>query len=316
MSTPRRPVIVNQLGKAFGNFVALHPSAPVVIDDPSPAEPWHIPAEAEVLVTSGFPAWRQTPGGWPFAGTLKWVQFQTTGVEVYPPALMTGRLLTCGRGLNALPIAEFVFAAMLRVEKRLEETRARAAADWKQHDVGRLYGRTLGLVGHGSIGQAIARRARAFDMNVLVCRRTPWNGENGITACRDVAEVFAASDHLVVAAPLTAETSGMIDERLLGTARPGLHVINVSRGGLVDHEALVRALAAGTIGHATLDVTTPEPLPDGHPLYSMPNVFISPHISWAGGNQDTAFRERFLANLDAYVAGRPLSHLVDPVHRY
>ncbi|MCD2182866.1 NAD(P)-dependent oxidoreductase [Rhizobium sp. GN54] len=316
MHTARKPVIVNHLGADFGRRIAQHPSAPVVIDDPFPAEPWRIAAEAEILATGSFTAWRLTPQDWRFAATLKWVQTQSTGVENFPPVLLKDRVMTCGRGVNAVPIAEFVFAAMLRIEKRLEDTRARAEADWTPHDIGRLYGRTLGLIGYGSIGQAIARRARAFDMKVLVSRRSPWQGEDGIIACGSVADVFAAADHLVVAAPLTPETAGMIDEALFRAAKPGLHFINVSRGGLVDQDALIRALEAGTIGQATLDVTTPEPLPDGHPLYAMPNVVISPHISWAGGDQDEAIRERFLANLDAYLAGRPLSSVVDPTSGY
>ncbi len=206
--------------------------------------------------------------------------------------------MTCGRGLNALPIAEFVFAAILRAEKRLDETGARSEADWRRHDIGRLYGTTLGLVGYGSLGQAIARRALAFDMNVMVNRRTAWDGERGIAAA-GIDENFAAADHLVIAAPRTSETEGTIGAELLGVAKQGLHLINTSRGGLVDQEALVAAFVAGDIGSATLDVTTPEPLPDGHPLYTLPNVFTSPHISWAGGDQDQAFQDRLVKNLDA-----------------
>jgi len=241
------------------------------------------------LVTGGFAAWTQTPRDWQFPDTLKWVQSQTTGIEIYPPALLRDRIMTCGRGLNAVPIAEFVFAAMLRIEKRLEETRAQSQIDWRRHDIGRLHGKTLGLVGYGTIGQAIARRALAFDMRVVVSRRTPWQGESSIIAA-DIASVFAAADHLVIAAPLTPETEGMIGKTLLDGARPGLHLINISRGGLLDQDALVAALETGRVAQATLDVTTPEPLPDEHPLYAFPNVFISPHISWAGG--DLALRAR------------------------
>lgn len=316
MSELRKPVIVNQISEEFGRHAARHPSSPKVIDDLSPAEPWQIAAEADILVTGGFSAWKQTPPDWRAPAGLKWIQSQTTGIENYPPSLMVGKVMTCGRGLNAAPIAEFVFAAMLRVEKRLEQTRARAAEDWQRPDIGRLYGKTLGLIGYGSIGQAIARRALAFDMHVIVNRRSNWQGENGITAYGDAADVFSRADHLVLAAPLTPQTAGMIDGKLLAAAKPGLHLINISRGGLVDQQALIEALNGGLIGQATLDVTSPEPLPDGHALYAMQNVFISPHISWSGGSQDEAFLERFLANLDAYVAGQPLSHTVDPVAGY
>ncbi|MFK0333525.1 NAD(P)-dependent oxidoreductase [Rhizobium sp. NPDC090275] len=315
MSDPQRLVILNQLGPELGKALEEHPSRPVVIQDSFPAEPWKIAPDADILVTGGFANWKQAPRDWRFPERLKWVQSQTTGIEIYPPPLLQGRVMTCGRGLNALPIAEFVFAAILRSEKRLEETRARSEADWRRHDIGRLYGKTLGLIGYGSLGQAIARRALAFDMNVMVNRRTAWEGERGITAA-GIHEILAVADHLVIAAPLTAETEGMIDADLLRAAKPGLHLINISRGGLIGQEALVAALMAGYIGSATLDVTTPEPLPDGHPLYTLPNVFISPHISWAGGDQDQAFQQRLMKNLDAYLKGEELEALVDPVRGY
>lgn len=315
MPVAPRPVILNQLGPELGKVIERHLSAPVVIEDPFPAEPWKVASQADILVTGGFVSWKQTPRDWRFPETLKWVQSQTTGIEIYPLALLRDRVMTCGRGLNALPIAEFVFAAILRVEKRLEETRALTEADWRRHDVGRLYGKTLGLIGYGTLGQAVARRALAFDMKVVVNRRTAWEGESDIVAA-GLDEVFATADHLVIPAPLTAETEKMIGPKFLGAAKPGSHLINISRGGLVDQEALVAALVAGNIAHATLDVTTPEPLPDGHPLYALPNVFVSPHVSWAGGDQDQAFQHRLMKNLDAYLSGEQLEALVDPVRGY
>lgn len=315
MLAASHPVILNQLGPELGKALEVHPSRPVVIEDAFPPEPWKIAPKADILVTGGFASWKQAPRDWQFPQRLKWVQSQTTGIEIYPPTLLQDRIMTCGRGLNALPIAEFVFAAMLRVEKRLEETCARSEADWRQHDIGRLYGKTLGLIGYGSIGQAIARRALAFDMNVMVNRRTAWEGDSGIVAA-GIDEIFATADHLVIAAPLTADTQGMVNRQLLSSAKPGLHLINISRGGLVNQEALVAALVGGEISAATLDVTTPEPLPDAHPLYTLPNVFISPHISWAGGDQDQAFRCRLMKDLNAYLKGEELEALVDPTRGY
>jgi phosphoglycerate dehydrogenase-like enzyme len=317
MSTPRRLVIVNQLDADFGRRVAEHPSRPVVFDDPSPQKPWKITPKADILVTRGLAEWAMTPSGHTFDETLKWVQVLSTGIETYPPCLMADRLVTCGRGLNALPIAEFVFAAMLRVERRLEETRARRATDWQaQHAIGRLHGRTLGLIGYGSIGRAVAKRALAFDMSIVVNRRSPWQGEDGIAVVADPAEVFAVADHVVIAAPFTAQTEGLVDSTMLAAAKPGLHLINISRGGLVDQDALLDALDSGRIGHATLDVTMPEPLPDGHPLYGCDNVFVSPHISWQGGTGNAGFADRFLANLDAWLSGASLEGVVDPVRGY
>jgi phosphoglycerate dehydrogenase-like enzyme len=180
-----------------------------------------------------------------------------------------------------------------------------------------LYGRKLGLFGFSALGQAIVHRAVASGMDVLVPRRGAWTEvPHGVTPCASATEVAAQSDHLVVAAPLTAETVGMVDAKLLAQAKPGLHLINIPRGPLVDQQALVNELDNGDVGYATLDVTAPEPLPEGHALYKHPNVFISPDIFWMGGENSGLFLRRFLDNLTAYLNGTPLQYLVDPEHGY
>ena len=315
MSPP--PVIVNHLSAEIGEALLAHPCRPRVINAPEPDHPWLIDEDADILVTGSFSKWKQAPDHWRPAEKLKWVQVASTGVEVYPPRLKAGPVMTCGRGLNAVPIAEFVFAAMLRVEKKIEQTRAREEADWVHPEIGSLHGRTIGLIGYGSIGQAITSRALAFGMKVIVNRRGAWDRvPDGVTPCPSPEEVFAKADHLVIAAPLTDETHGLVNTALLSRSKPGLHLINIARGALVDQDALLAALEDGVIAEATLDVTTPEPLPDGHVLYGHPNVLISPHISWRGGDQDGMFLERLLSNLDAYVQGEPLQYRVDPVAGY
>lgn len=310
------PVIINQVSVEFGAAIAAHASAPTVIDHIRPERPWELPDGGEILVTN-LSAWSNAPADFHPPSTLKWVQVETAGVDVYPDGLKRGCTMTCGRGMNAVPIAEFVFSVLLRQEKKLDETRAFAEADWTRPAIGTLYGRKLGLLGFGSLGQAIAQRAHVFGMDILVSRRGDWAEiPDGVTPCASPAEVFSKSDYVVVAAPLTSETAGMINAALLAKAKPGLHLINIARGALVDQHALLEALDAGTIGYATLDVTTPEPLPDGHPLYAHPNVFISPHISWMGGQKGGRFLKRFLANLDRYLQGQPLNYLVDPARGY
>lgn len=312
----KNPVIINQVSVEFGAAIAAHASAPVVIDHIKPERPWELPDGGEILVTN-VSAWRNAPAGFRPPSSLKWVEVETAGVDVYPDGLKRECTMTCGRGANAVPIAEFVFAVLLRQEKKLEETKATAEADWKRPSIGTLYGRKLGLIGFGSLGQAIAHRAHAFGMDILVSRRGGWSEiPEGVTPCATPAEVFSKADYVVVAAPLTPETAGMVDAALLSQAKPGLHLINISRGALIDQQALLDALDSGKIGYATLDVTTPEPLPDGHPLYSHSNVFISPHISWMGGQKTGRFLERFLGNLDAYLRGEQLRNLVDPERGY
>lgn len=313
----RRPVIVNHLSPEVAAALASHASKPEVINDLQSTQPWKLPEGADVLVTATLAGWKETPADWRAPNSLKWVQVQSTGIEVYPHGLMTNRVITCARGINAVPIAEFVLAAILRLEKKLDETRACNEGDWTHPDIGHVSGRTLGLIGYGTIGQAIASRAQAFGMEILVNRRSAWKTvPDGITPCAAPEAIFAKADHLVLAVPLTADTAALVDTKLLARAKPGLHLINISRGGLVDQDALLDALDHGPLSYASLDVTSPEPLPDGHRLYNHPKVLISPHISWRGGDQDRSFLERLLTNLDAYVEGRELQFVVDVAKGY
>jgi phosphoglycerate dehydrogenase-like enzyme len=311
----KNTVVINQVSEDFGAAIAAHASAPKVIDHIRPERPWELP-EGEILVTNAS-AWRNAPGDFLPPASLKWVQTETAGIDFYPDGLKRHCMMSCGRGINAVPIAEFVLASLLRREKKMEETRAYREADWIRPTIGTLYGRKLGLIGFGSLGQAIADRARAFGMQILASRRGEWKEiPDAVTPCTSPEAVVSKADHVVIAAPLTPETVGMVNGALLSQAKPGLHLINISRGALVDQEALLTSLDEGTIGYATLDVTTPEPLPDGHPLYNHPKVFISPHISWMGAERGGRFLERFLDNLDAYLEGKPLSYLVDPRQGY
>ena len=127
---------------------------------------------------------------------------------------------------------------------------------------------------------------------------------------------MAASDHLVLALPLTEETRGVVNAEMLATAKPGLHLINVARGPLIDQEALVAALDAGTIAAATLDVATPEPLPAGHPFYSHPAIRLTPHVSGMSEDNEDRLTARLLDNLDRFLEGKPVPGIVDPVRRY
>ncbi len=315
----RRPVIVNQLGPEIAVRLAAHPCNPVLIDDPAPRCPWEVDPDAEILVTRAFAAWRQAPRdpppGWP--GRLRWVQTMSAGMDAYPRWMWDGPLVSSGRGVAAVPIAEYVLAAMLAHEKRIEAIAVHTPQAWAEIILGRLEGRTLGLIGYGAIGQAVARRAAAFDMRILAARRGPWTDDAGsVTPCASPEAVAAEADHLVIAVPSTAETHHIVGRALLAAVRPGVHLINVGRGDLVDQEALLEALAAGRVGFATLDVTTPEPLPAGHPLYAHPRVRITPHVSWS----DPAFLDRLatkvVANLDRYLAGQPLLDVIAPGRAY
>lgn len=310
------PVIVNQIDEDFGRTLAAHPSAPRVIDHFDRERPWDLPQETEILVTRAFRSWAEAPQM--EVPHLKWVQTFSAGIEIYPDWLMRPPIVTNGRGLTAPQIAEYVMAAMLLVEKDIFAARTTSLDDWGTRVFGTLEGKTLGLIGYGAIGEAVAKRARAFDMRVLATRRGVWEEvPEAITPCATAEEVMAGSDHVVLAMPHTPETESMVNDALLSQAKPGLHLINVARGALVDQAALLRALDAGRLGKATLDVTHPEPPRADDPIWTHPKVLLTPHESYKGGTAERArFEQKTLSNLSALIAGAPLSDVVNLTRGY
>lgn len=313
------PVVVNQGGSELAERLAAHWSSPRILPHPKGAPPWEIPPEADVLVTQPYPwlaaqAPQSAPPGWPY--NLRFIQVLSTGVDSFPPWLFDGPPVACGRGAAATPIAEFVLAAILNFEKDFAAIRVRDPSQWKKRPLGSLAGRTLGLAGYGAIGRAIAARAQPFGMRILALRRGEGPLDADVERAPDFASLVAQADHLVLALPLTAQTDRILDATALARAKSTLHVVNIARGRLVDQEALLAALDEGRIAGATLDVTDPEPPPEGHPFYSHPKIWLTPHISW--GDVKTADRvaEKILANLDRYVRGEPIEDLVDPARGY
>ena len=179
--------------------------------------PWGTPNLGELLATTG----------------VRWIHTVGTGVDRFPLEVVGDRLLTCSRGASAIPIAEWVLAQMLAFEKRLPDAwlRARPAA-WNFHPtMGGLYGRTLALLGVGGIGRAIALRALAFGMTVRALRRTAEPSPlAGVDLARSLTDLVATADHLVLVAPATPATRGIIGEQALRAVKPGLHLVNVARG--------------------------------------------------------------------------------------
>ncbi len=315
------PLILNQLGPEIGSALASHALRPPVLHAGRDGAPWQS-GEAEILLTGPSPSWRDAPTvpppGWP--GRLRWVQVASTGVDWFPRWLLDGPTVTCGRGHAAVPVAEYVLAAMLLHEKRLDRIGLRDPQGWRPHTLGTLEGRTLGLAGFGAIGQAVAVRAAAFGMRVLALRRQGWSASDpnaaAVQPVADLASLAARSDHLVLALPLTDATRGCVDAALLAQARPGLHLVNIARGGLVDQPALLEALDRGQLGFASLDVTEPEPLPERHPLYAHPRVRLNPPLTRSGGSAQQGLARQILGNLDRYLSQERLQDVVDPEHRY
>jgi len=244
---------------------------------------------------------------------IEWVHTFGTGVDRYPFDTLGGAVLTCSRGASAIPIAEWVMAMMLTYEKSLPAQWIEAPVErWNMATLGGLHGRTLGILGFGGIGQAIARHALGFGMKVCAYRRSDAPSPlEGVEMAGSPEALIAEADHFVVAAPATAETRHLLGVRLFAAAKPGLHLVNIARGSLVDQDALRVALEDGRVACASLDTVSPEPLPEGHWLYTHPKVRLSPHISWSGPGALEGLIEPFVENLARYRAGEPLTHVVD-----
>jgi phosphoglycerate dehydrogenase-like enzyme len=299
-------------------YLRAHVAKPEVTEIADLDAPWKLPQGTEILVSEarGWPtAPRERPEGWP--GTLKWVHFASTGIDGYPDWIFDVPHVTCGRGVNAAAISEYVLGAMLLHEKRFLETLTTSRAGWKQIRLGGLEGKVMGLIGLGSIGAAIASRAAAFGMSILAYRRSGAPHENpAIRIVDDAGAVFAGADHVAIAAPLTPLTRHLVSRDVLARAKPGLHLVNIARGAIIDDAALLEALDAGQLSAATLDVTEPEPPPEGHAFYTHPKIRLTPHVSWSAGRMTERLMEPLAANIDRYLAGAPLEERVDKAHGY
>ena len=244
---------------------------------------------------------------------VDWIHFLSAGVDGFPLELLAGRTITCGRGANSAAIAELTVSLLLAAEKRIPDIwEASINSRFATEPLGTLVGRTIGLIGFGSIAQQLARRLDGFDTRLVAFRRTGRPAElPGVTIVPTLPDLLGQADHLVITAPLTPQTDQMLNDEAFAVAKPGLHLINVARGRIVDTDALVRALAADIVRGASLDVTDPEPLPDDHPLRHHPRVRIMPHVSWSAPDDLGRGIDLFASNLRHRQAGRPLDGLVD-----
>lgn len=244
---------------------------------------------------------------------VRWIHTLSAGVEDLPFDLLRSSsvIVTNSRGLYADALGEFAIAAMLWFAKdlrRLYENQRRGL--WEPFTVQRLEGQTVGIVGYGSIGRAIGRRAEALGMRITPLRRQREFGDTTID------ELLSSSDYVVVSTPLTPETTRLIDHRKLSLMQPHAVLINVGRGRVVDESALTGVLRKRRIRGAALDVFETEPLPAESPLWSLDNVLISPHS--ADRTMDS--RERamtfYLENLRRFRSAEPLENVVDKKAQY
>jgi len=249
---------------------------------------------------------------------VRWMHIPGTGVDNWPRELLAARTVTCARGISAVPIAEYVLAAMLAFEKDIPRIFLEEVPEhWNFAQLGELAGKTVGIIGLGGIGEAVAARALAFDCRVRALRRRPQQGAPaGVELATDLADLLVTADHLVIAAPSTSVTRHLLDEAAFALVKPGVHIVNIARGTLVDQDALRRALDDERVAMATLDTVTPEPLPAGHWLFEHPRVRVTAHISWSSPHAWGRIMASFADNLARYVAGEPLVGVVDPDEGY
>jgi D-3-phosphoglycerate dehydrogenase len=242
---------------------------------------------------------------------VRWVQLPSAGVEAWLDRADDGRVWTSAAGAYGLPVAEHALALMLAGTRRLADC-ARATT-WTDPPAMPLDGSTVAIVGAGGIGRALIALLEPLDVRVLAVTR---RGRDGTLPADRLGEVLPQAHHVVIAAPATAATRHIVGAAELEAMREDAWLVNVARGSLVDTDALVGALARGAIAGAALDVTDPEPLPNGHPLWSEPRALITPHIA-----NPSATLRRYLArhvqeNVARFANGEPLLSSIDPEAGY
>lgn len=259
---------------------------------------------------------------WPHAGRLRWVHVASAGVDrvLFGELVASDVVVTNSRGVFDEPMAEYVLALVLCFAKDLHTTlRLQRQRRWQHRETERLLRARALVVGTGPIGRAIGRRLASAGMTVSGIGRTGRAGDPDLHDIRpfgQLHEMLGQADYVVLAAPLTGETEGMIDATALGRMKPTARLINVGRGALVAEADLAEALAAGRIGGAALDVFADEPLPDSSPLWDMPNVIVSPHMSGDAAGWREELVELFIRNLRRYREGAPLLNVVDKHRGY
>jgi phosphoglycerate dehydrogenase-like enzyme len=242
---------------------------------------------------------------------IDWVQLPWAGIEPYVPLLGDGRIWSCAKGVYAEPVAEHALAMLLAGFRHLPGY-ARAST-WTGPAGRNLLGARVTIFGGGGIAESLLRLLGGFGCHVTVVRRRPeaMAGVDRVLGSDQHLDALRGADAVVLALPLVDDTVGLIGERELAAMEPHAWLINVARGAHVQTDALVAALDAGAIGGAALDVTDPEPLPDGHPLWGRPNVLITPHTGNTPAMARPLLGARITDNVRRYVAGDELVGLVD-----
>jgi phosphoglycerate dehydrogenase-like enzyme len=290
---------------------------------PAQAAEWaSLVAEAEVMLdidrATGRDLARQAP-------RLRWIQLSSSGVVHIVAQMGLGDrpiVVTTAAGMHALPLAEFVLFAMLYFAKRMPRVLAdQRRHHWERFALDTLPGKTVGIVGLGHVGRAIARLARSAGLQVVAVRRTAGAASESPDADTvyppaGLRTLLGESDYVVLVVPLTPETAGLLGKAELASMKPGAVLINIGRGQLVDEAALVESLQSGHLGGAALDVFETEPLPTASPLWDLPNVLVTPHSMSTALDENEWLVDLFCDNLRRYLAGQSLRNVFDRARGY
>jgi phosphoglycerate dehydrogenase-like enzyme len=278
--------------------------------------------DAEVLFSN-----KITPEMFRRAEKLKWIQSPFVGVDslLIEDVKKSDVIVTSTKGIHSIQASDHVFALILFFSRKLNEiVEEKRRKFWKKRHpfpfepLDELNGKTLGIIGLGSIGREVARKGKCFGMKVLGIKRTPEEVDNvdRVYGIEGLDEVLKESDFLVLCVPHTKETEKLIGERELRLMKNSAYLINIARGGVVDEEALIRALREGWIRGAGLDVFSQEPLPPSSPLWEMENVIITPHVAGSTPYYWDRAVSIFVENLGRFLRGEELINVVDKEKGY
>lgn len=316
LAQPKKVVVLGMAPEAVAELQAVAPGARVV--------PVAQNELAREIVDADGVIGGVTPQALRLAKRLKWVQVNSAGVEgqLFPEFRSSDVILTNAKIIQGPQIADHAMALLLGLTRSLHETiPAQATGSWDKarHRPVELHGKTAAIVGVGGIGMQIAQRAHAFGMRVIGIDPKDLSYTYFISRMEKpdrLDSVLPEADVVFVAAPLTAESERMIGARQFDLMKPGSYFIVVSRGRTYDTGALVQALASKRLAGAGLDVTDPEPLPAGHPLWKFENVLITPHLAGTSDGLRKRQLELLKDNVRRFAAGEPLVNVVDKQRGY
>ena len=314
-------------GKLSDEYVAdLRAAFPEVEFEPAATEEEEVVQIKDADVLCGTPSRRVFLA----AEKLRWIHCPGTGIDKLaevPELIDSDVVLTNALGPHANPMADHVFSMILTfAHKGRELWEDQRAHRWRgpteisglsnqyAGNMMELSGRTMGIFGLGGIGMAVARRAHGFGMETYAVDVRPMAAPPEVKelwGLERLDELLGISDWFVVTVPFTSQTNGIIDRRRIGLLKPGAHLIAISRGGIIDEEALIESLRSGRIVGAGLDVTDKEPLPDDNPMWDMKNVLLSPHVSALTPEMYEGRKEIFKENLRRYLANQPFLYVCD-----